>query len=363
MPKLKLIQVMPEFGLAGAETMVESLIMSLDREKVDILIVSLYDFHSPITERLEKNGYKICYLNKKPGLDISIFSKMYNIFKEFKPDIIHTHRYVLQYVVLPKMLIKKCRIVHTVHNIAQKEVPKLQRMFQKKYFKYLKIIPVAISNLIQDTIIEEYKLKKEKVPVIINAIDLRKCIKKTKYKKSNIILNVGRLSEQKNHKLLIDVFNEIHKAYPKYILKIVGQGELEEELKKKVSDLGLKKSVIFEGVKPECFSYMNEADMFVMTSLWEGLPITLIEAMGTGLPIVTSNVGGIPDIIESYKNGIIVEGTIENFKKEIINLIEEESLRESIGKGSIESSKKYSAENMGKQYMKLYKEVLSKTSL
>lgn len=94
---MKIVQVMPDFGLAGAETMVENLSCGLAAEGCDVLVISFFDLHTAITERIENRGIKIKYLGKKRGFDPSIISKMRKIIKAYQPDVIHTHRYVLPY--------------------------------------------------------------------------------------------------------------------------------------------------------------------------------------------------------------------------------------------------------------------------
>ena len=91
---MKIIQLMPEFGLAGAETMCENLTCELISRGHDVLVVSLYDYHSAITDRLEKKCVRIVYLGKKPGLNLSVIGKLRRVLKSFNPDIIHTHRYL-----------------------------------------------------------------------------------------------------------------------------------------------------------------------------------------------------------------------------------------------------------------------------
>ena len=123
MDKVRILQVMPEFGLAGAEIMCETLCYQLqDSGKYNVVVVSLFDFHSPITERMEDRGIKILYLGKKQGLDLSVIQKLYRVMKDYSIDIVHTHRYVMQYVI-PAAILARVKIrIHTVHNIASKEV-------------------------------------------------------------------------------------------------------------------------------------------------------------------------------------------------------------------------------------------------
>ena len=118
---MKIIQIMPEFSLAGAEIMCENLTYELHKLGYDVFIISMYNYHSEITERMEKNGIKIWYLDKMPGWDFSMIEKMEKIFIQEKPDVIHTHRYVMQYAIPAAILAKVKRRIHTVHSVAKAE--------------------------------------------------------------------------------------------------------------------------------------------------------------------------------------------------------------------------------------------------
>lgn len=355
MKKIKVVQVMPKFELAGAQTMLENLVNKLDKKRFEIYIISLYNYKSAITDRLEKNNYKIYYLNKKKGIDLSIYKKLINIFKEINPDVIHTHGYVLKYVMPAKIFLGlNCKIVHTIHNIATKEVPKMQRIFQRIYFKHFNVIPVAISDKIQSTILEEYRLDRKDVPVIVNGIDLEKCKEKTDYGDVKRLLNIGRLAEQKNQLLLIDVFYEICRFYDDIKLYIIGEGELKQQLVDKINVLNLSDRVILLGGKSECYDDLKESDIFILTSKWEGFPMTIIEAMGTGIPILSTDVGGISDIIESGKNGVLCDINKEDIVEKLKELINNEELREKIASQEKVSALDYSSETMARKYSEIY---------
>ena len=139
---MKIIQVMPDFGLAGAETMVENLSCGLVAEGHDVLVISFFELHTAITERIENSGIKIEYLGKKRGFDPSIVSKMRKIIKAYQPDVIHTHRYVLPYAFLASMGLQAKR-VHTVHNVAQKEQTKVGKNINRVLFRHFNVVPVA----------------------------------------------------------------------------------------------------------------------------------------------------------------------------------------------------------------------------
>lgn len=355
---MKIVQIMPEFGLAGAEVMVESLTYGLIDQGIEVIVISLYDYKSAITERLENKGVKIFYLGKKSGLDLSQIYKIYKILKKEKPDVIHTHRYVMQYAIPAAVLAKVKGRVHTVHNIAKKEVGRFQRCLANKFYKYANVIPVAISPKIEESIIEEYKLNEEKIPMIYNGIMLENCIVKKTYENSKdetIILHIGRFSKQKNHIELIESFKLVHDINPKTKLKLIGAGELENSIREKIVSLELEKCVDMVGIKSNVYEDLNNADIFVLPSLWEGMPITLIEAMGTGIPIIASNVGGIPDMLQDGSDGILVDLYKENIANALIALINNVELRTKLGENARRNSVKFSSEKMAKTYMEVYK--------
>lgn len=159
---MKIIQIIPEFGLGGAEIMCENLTYELLKSGYDVIIISMFSYHSAITERLEKAGVDIRYLGKKSGFDLSMIWKMRKIFKVNHVDVVHTHRYCAQYAIPAAVLAGIKRRIHTVHNIAQKENGKFARKLNKFFFKYCNVIPVALSDLIRDSVVKEYKLKREK---------------------------------------------------------------------------------------------------------------------------------------------------------------------------------------------------------
>lgn len=349
----KILIVIPNFGLGGAETMCENLINSFDLQKYELLIVSFYNERTAITDRIEKKGHKIIYLNKHKGIDISMIIKLKKIINNYKPHVIHTHRHVLEYVV-PAVKIskhKKIKIVHTIHNIATKEVRKTLQVLQKIWFKKNIVIPVAISELVRDSIIERYNIKN--VPIVYNGIELKKCIVKKDYKFQYKILHIGRFSEQKNHIEMIDIFENCLKKNKKLKLILVGSGELFEEVEKIVKEKELENNIILQGKLEECYNIINESDIFILPSKWEGMPMTIIEAMGSGVPCIAYPVGGIPDMIDDGIDGFLPK-TKDEFIDKVLELSENEELRKNIGKKSVIKSKEFSAIEMCKRYCDIY---------
>jgi glycosyltransferase involved in cell wall biosynthesis len=121
-----------------------------------------------------------------------------------------------------------------------------------------------------------------------------------------IILSVGRLTEQKGYPYLFRAAGEVIRRFPDAVFLVVGKGELRDELEQQIRSLGLERNVRLLGFRNDIYELMQTSSVFAMPSLWEGLPVTLIEAGACRLPVVATNVGGIMEVIKDGENGLIV---------------------------------------------------------
>ncbi len=352
---MKIVQVIPVFDVAGAEIMCENLIYELNRTGNRVTAVSLYSRTSDITKRLEQSGVHVYYLDKRPGFDPTLYKKLAKIFTDERPDVIHTHLYASKYV-FPVAAKLKLGVVHTIHSLAHKDNSRSGRLINRFYFKHGKVTAVALGNSVKESMIREYGLSAEDIPTVHNGIDLSKCIQKSEYgiEGSFKILHIGRFSEAKNHYGLIRAFAEFHSRHTDSELKLIGDGETRRETEKYVIEHGLSSCVSFTGVTNNVFPYLAECDIFTLPSLYEGIPMTLIEAMGTGLPIVASAVGDICDMLDNTSS-LLVEPRTD----EIANAFEayylDEGLRKLHGTEALRRSAKFSVEEMARNYTELYK--------
>lgn len=354
---MKILQVIPYFCFGGAETMCENLTYALTAMGQSVTVVSLYNEKTPIARRMEEAGARILYLDKKLGLDLSMIPKLVKIMRREKPDVVHTHLDVIKYAVAAAKLCGIRRCIHTVHNVAHEEAEgRLQKLVNTLYFKLGWSVPVALSPEVRNTIVSFYGLKEEKVPMIYNGVDLGKCLPKADYELSSpaVLLHVGRFNEQKNHKGLLEAFSQVLQSHPDCCLKLIGDGALEKETMQYAHSLGIREKVFFLGNQTNIYPFLREADVFLLPSKFEGMPMTIIEAMGTGLPIVASAVGGVPDMLEDGKSGILVSGEPENTAQSVLQLLKQENLRSTLGSNALQESRKFSAEHMARCYYDVY---------
>lgn len=360
---MRIMQFMPEFGLAGAERMAETLILELQKQGHEVLVVSLFDFHSSITDNLEQHGVKVKYMNKKMGLDFSVISAIRKEIKSFMPDIIHTHRYLVYYVYLARMFSScKAPIVHTVHNEARKELPNAIRWVNNLIFLATNAYPVALTDLIKDTIYEAYIGIKD-VPVIMNGVnaDMIKPVKEN-YELTNgefKILHVGRFAEAKNHAGIVESFEKFHSKHPNSSLTFFGTGVFFDSIKALVESKKMADCVIFKGVDPSVTSHFHEYDVFILPSLFEGMPITIIEAMFAGMPIIATNVGGVSNVLTDNEDGLLIPVDNDALVSALEKLQGNAALREGLGKNALNNSYRFSGEQMAKSYEEYYLKLLA----
>lgn len=354
---MKIMQVIPYFCFGGAEIMCENLTYALKNAGQDVFVVSLYNERTPIAQRMEEAGIQIVYLDKKLGLDLSMVPKLAKLMGQERPDVVHTHLDVIKYAVLAAKLagVKKC--VHTVHSLADREAEgRIQKIINGTYFRKAWSVPVALTPEVQVSVSDFYGLPPERIPVIYNGIDLSRCIPKTTYEtgETMTILHVGRFDVPKNHAGLLEAFRLLRETHPECRLRLVGDGDLRADMEALAKEKGVSDAVEFCGMQSNVYPYLHNADIFTLPSIYEGNPMTIIEAMGTGLPIVASRVGGIPDMIHDGESGILVEPEPQSICAGFTRLVEDGALRQRLGETALRESQTFSAEHMARDYLSFY---------
>lgn len=351
---MKVIMVIPNLVVAGAEMMCASLSLELKKRKIPIVVVSLYNQRTSLTVMLEKNGVRIIYLNKHLGFDPKIIFELKRIFDREKPEIVHMHLDCIKYAAIAACLSNVPRLIHTVHNLAEKEAVGIAQKLNFFIFKYLHTVPVALSPEIQESISKIYKMKKANIPIIFNGIDLSKCnVKKSYCSKKMIFVHVGRFAKQKNHEMLIDAFAQYSRSNSNSELWLIGEGKQYDSIVKKSKILSIEERVVFWGKRQDVLDIICNADVFVLPSLYEGVPISIIEAMGTALPIIATDVGGVSSMLDS-NSSILINCNMEELIK-AMEKMEDEDLREKLGQNAYKlATVKFSIKTMADKYIELY---------
>lgn len=368
---LKVMMALPELDVGGAQTLTISLIKALRKldSELQIQILVLERPHgSYLEEQCQKEGIDVVYLGKDKGLHPGIVPKITKAIRDFSPDVIHMHKSRMHYFLLPMLLSKVCVRIYTVHSLASNDTRNrwLQKLMSFS-FRRCHVQPVAISDICRDSIVELYHLESAGIPCIYNGIDIerfqnpreRKAPEKGKMK----FVSVGRLSFEKNYSLLIRSAVQIHSQWPEVEFYVLGDGPLRSDLEEQIEVHNTKGYFHLLGNITDVPSHLWNADAFLMTSDYEGLPMTVLEAIAAGLPIVSTKAGGIADVVRDGQNGFLVEcGDESGFVNAVNKLCRSPELCAEFSKASNELSGQYSMEHMAQQYLRLYMDSISEGS-
>lgn len=354
---MKILQIIPGFWVGGAEVMCKNLVLSLCSLGHDCTAVSLYPDRTDLSRELEEAGVRVYYLDKKMGLDLSMVPKLMKIIRAEKPQAVNSHLDCIKYAALAAKLSGVKKVFHTMHSLAEKECEGTQqKIINTTYFRLGIATPVALSEEIRDSIAAFYGLNGRDIPVIPNGIDLSRCVPKENYAVGETVelIHVGRFDLPKNHVGMLKAFKLLHDAHPQCRLTLVGDGDLRPQIEETIRDLGIAPWVTLAGMQKDVYPYLAKADIFTLPSVYEGNPMSIIEAMGFGLPIAASNVGGIPDMVRHNETALLFEPEAEAICAAWERLMESEALRRSLGENAQKDSIRFSATQMAQKYGAIY---------
>ncbi|MCS6922926.1 MAG: glycosyltransferase, partial [Fimbriimonadales bacterium] len=175
-----------------------------------------------------------------------------------------------------------------------------------------------------------------------------------------LIVHIGRFTKQKNHEMLIRAFAQLRPPASARLL-LVGEGELQPQMEQLVRDLGLAEQIRFLGVRSDIPELLNASDIFVLPSRWEGNPMSVMEAMAAGLPVVATAVGGVPELVENGASGLLVPSDdVAALAQALQTLVDNPSLRATMGhKARQVAQERFDARAMTRAYESLYESILA----
>jgi glycosyltransferase involved in cell wall biosynthesis len=315
--KKKIMIVMPSLTAGGAERVMLTIVKHIDREKF-----------IPIFVLAKKEGRFLNLLDNLPKdikvIDLKMSQARYAIFKilkvinDVKPDIVFStlgHLNLLISIIRP-FYSKKIKFISRESNTVSIEnegekYPKLFDLLYKKVYNNFDLI-ITQSNYMRDDLVQNFGIQKEKIAVIYNPVDIKNVSKKslesTKevFNKNKInLIAAGRLVPQKGFDVLVDTISLLD---DRFHLTLLGEGDDEEVIKQQIKTLGLEDKITLLGFQHNPYFYMKEADFFILSSRYEGLPNVVLESNACGTPCIAfDTAGGTAEVIEDGKTGVLVE--------------------------------------------------------
>jgi len=229
---------------------------------------------------------------------------------------------------------------------------------------------VAVSEEIASEL-SSYGIPQNKLKVIDNGIDLNKFSRQKKDdtlkrafgfdERSRIIGTIASLTEEKGHDYLLQAAKGIILSFPDANFLIVGDGRERHRLEEKVAELGLTGKVIFAGTRKDIPEILSILDLFVLPSLKEGLPMALLEALASCLPVIATDVGAVSKVIISNETGLLIKSAdTENLREAIATLLSDKSQALRLGlQGHKKVEAEFSSQAMSAKYFNLYRQVLT----
>jgi len=349
--KIRIGYLIGSSEIGGTEKMILTIAKNIDKNLFDFVFFCIKG-EGKFTEKLRKLNYKVYVLNLKKNP--FSFIKLFIYIKREKIDILQSFLFVANIIgrIYGKLI--KIKLIISSQRSTD-EWRKWYHWFIERITKNLVDIYISNSYTAKDVLIKKAKIPRKKIKVIYNGIEIPEKIEKLK-KDYIAIGTIGNLRKAKGHFNLIKAAKIVVEKYKNVKFYIIGEGELKEEILKMIKEEKLENFFILTGYVEDVYSYLKIFDVFVLPSLWEGCPVSLLESMGYGIASITTDVGDVPYIIENGKDGFIVEkNDYLKLSEKIIYLIENEEERKKIGEKAREKIKNYfSYEEMIKKYSSIY---------
>jgi|SRR3989339_364212 len=354
---MKILYLITKSEAGGAQTHVAELCRYFKNKGEDVAVMC-YPGGWLQTE-VEKNGITFFANNffsnsLNPIKIVKAYLKTKHIIKEFQPDLVHCHSSAAG--VYGRLVVRnKIRTLYTAHgwgfNIGVSWWQKYLSILIEKYLsRYCEKI-ICVSQFVKDLALK-YKIASEgKLKVILNGVELLP--EKTIDVDSFNITFVGRLADPKDPLLLLMAISQIKS---KISVNIVGAGQKLVELDKFVKNHNLSNvHLLGELNRAKTLDVLKRSDIFVLISKWEGLPLTILEAMSIGLPVIASNVGGISEAVD-IENGILIENTVFDIKEAVDRLLNNSDLCRKMGQsGRLKIQTIFSLDKMLQEVANIYK--------
>lgn len=347
--------------IGGLERLLIELMLELSNRGHRVTLCTLKE-PGALAGQLEGTDVRLIPLHKPDGITFKTTLDILKIIKSEKIDIIHTHNGAAHFYGAQAALLSRKPLIHTKHG---RDFETLQSNLRNFLSHLASNFVVPVSNETMKVCRDIERCPKNKLRVIINGVNVNPYIEAANSSARSftneseqplVIGHVGRLSDVKNQAMMIRVFAQFLNTHPNSQLQIVGDGPNRAQLEDLTKSLGLEGKVIFYGYRSDIPDLTAKFDWFCLSSVSEGLPLVIIEAMAARCPIVSTNVGGLSEIVSDGKTGFLVESRDEDaMLQSWLKLAQSPKNRENFGiAGQKIATEEFGLSNMVNQYEELY---------
>jgi glycosyltransferase involved in cell wall biosynthesis len=369
MRRVKVLQLISSGGYYGAENMLLNLCASQEKSGCENSLLLFYNVHVPnveFYERARRRGLSVRMVHCKGRADWRAVRQIEEYIQEDAVDLVHTHGYKAD--LYGYLAAWRCHkpVVATCHNwvggtAALGIYNHLDRMALKKFNAL-----AAVSDAVAQRLLA-FGVPSEKIKTIANGIDVTaferaQPLPLLKDEGSIVVGVVARLDLQKGFEYLLRAARELCKMFPGLKIVIAGEGPDRSAIEEMIEQYGLQSSVVLAGQQSNMPAVYAAMDIFVLPSLNEGLPMTVLEAMAASKPVIATRVGAIPSVIRDGENGLLVAPKdSEGLRNAVASLLNDPERRRRLGdRAHAWVSQNYTSEAMALKYREMYEEVLGK---
>jgi len=370
---VRILHLISSSGLFGAERVAIELSAVLREEygcdPVVGVIRNSLNPHTEVAEEAEKRGVDSVVFECKGRFNLGLILKIREYIRKNNIDLVHCHGFKSNFYGLFASM-NNVPAVTTNHNWLRRNWRlKAYCFLDSLWIRYFDGI-VAVSGGIKDEMIR-YRVPQSRISVIDNGLDLKRFAAPGEggirrelglSPEIRIISAVGALKPEKGYTYLLKAARKVLDSEPSVRFLIVGNGPLKKELEDEAKGLSLLKNVIFLGFRSDVPEILAETDLFVLSSVTEGLPMVLLEAMSAGKPVVATRVGAVPRVVEDDKSGVLVgPADAAALGGAIAGLLKDPEKAGRLGATArSRAEKEFSSKVMGQKYLALYKSLSGK---
>ena len=361
--------------MGGIERLIADMIDLFDKNRFSITVGCL-DSGGRLFQEIQNAGIHSFVTGRRPGLDLGLIIKLARVFAKMRVDIVHAHNQAaLFYSGLAAKLARTPVVLVTEHSRHNSDKYRRRRI-EKRMLSRITDKWVTVSEELARLAVSMDRLPHHKIKVIRNGIDVSRFGKSNVAniglfkedlgipRASKIVITVSRLDPIKNHPLLLDAIATVRRCIPDVHLVVVGDGECRASLEYQTLKLNLQDHVHFLGIRNDIPYLLKMSNVFVLCSLTEGLPLSLLEACAAKIPVVITDTANRADFIKANETGIVTQARVEDLAKGIMIALREEGLcKEMALRARKRVIKKYSLDAMVRDYEKLYLELITKTKV
>jgi glycosyltransferase involved in cell wall biosynthesis len=309
---IRVAHVVEDLKIGGIERIIEHIVMSLDAQRFEVTVLCLSG-GGAIADKLLAHKKDVEVLNIKNFHNPFSVLKVVTWLKRKKINIVHTHGYPAGVLgrVASFFAGVPC-IFHHVHS-TYFNLNKRNYLIESFLCRFTKKV-ICCSEAVKRFVSEKEKIPKDKLVVIYNGIPEPETLEASAVKglrksldiplNSNVIGCIASLTQHKGHHYLLEALQKIDDVY----LLLIGDGPLRKKLEAEIFKLGLSQRIIFLEYKMDVIPYIHLADLIVLpSSEREGLPVTIVEAMSLAKPVVATNIGGVPEVVNDGRTGILTK--------------------------------------------------------